>query len=85
MPKNCQDGDLPEPCETELPLTTIGHLLLGLHVIATARRPQVLEDLAARGMSILALDVTDPASIEACRQRVEFITSGRLDILVNNA
>ena len=48
-------------------------------------RPEVLEDLAARGMSIVALDVTDPVSIEACRQKVESITSGRLDVLVNNA
>ena len=45
----------------------------------------MLEDLAARGMSVVALDVTDPASIEACRQKVDAITGGRLDILVNNA
>lgn len=45
----------------------------------------MLEDLAARGMSIVALDVTDAASIEACRQEVATITGGKLDILVNNA
>ena len=57
----------------------------GLHVIATARRPEVLADLAAQGMSVVALDVTDAASIAACQQQVAAITDGKLDILVNNA
>lgn len=45
----------------------------------------MLEDLAAKGMSVVALDVTDAASIEACQQKVAAITGGKLDILVNNA
>lgn len=56
-------------------------------VVATARRPEQLADLATTyGERILALplDVTDAAaaavSIAACRQRF-----GRLDVVVNNA
>ena len=37
------------------------------------------------GMSAVALEVTDKASVAACKEKVEAITSGRLDILVNNA
>ncbi|KAI1761596.1 NAD(P)-binding protein [Hypoxylon sp. FL1150] len=57
----------------------------GLHVIATARRPEVMADLAALGMSTLALDVTDAESIKACHEGVAKLTNGKLDILVNNA
>ncbi|KAI1095306.1 NAD(P)-binding protein [Rostrohypoxylon terebratum] len=57
----------------------------GLHVIATARRPEVLTDLAAMGMSAVALDVTDAESIKQCHEEVAKITGGKLDILVNNA
>lgn len=37
------------------------------------------------GMSTLALDVTEPQSIENCKAEVSSITGGHLDILVNNA
>ncbi|KAI1382821.1 NAD(P)-binding protein [Hypoxylon trugodes] len=57
----------------------------GLHVIATARRIEVLSELAALGMSTLALDVTDAESIKKCHGEVEELTNGKLDILVNNA
>jgi len=69
----------------------IGHALVkefhfqGLHVIATARRVEVIEDLRAEGIDILQLDVTDMESIRACRAEVERLTKGGLDILVNNA
>lgn len=54
-------------------LTARGH-----EVVATARRPEVLEDLdvAAR----LALDVTDDGSVAAC-----VAEAGPIDVLVNNA
>ena len=54
-------------------LTERGH-----DVVATARRPEALEDLdvALR----LPLDVDDPASIEAALRE-----AGQLDVLVNNA
>jgi NADP-dependent 3-hydroxy acid dehydrogenase YdfG len=57
----------------------------GLHVFATARRPEVLADLAAMGMSTLPLDVTDEESIKECHSTVAKMTGGKLDILVNNA
>ncbi|KAF9877271.1 short chain dehydrogenase reductase [Colletotrichum karsti] len=69
----------------------IGHALArefhakGLHVIATARRPEVLKDLADVGMTTIALDVTKAESIAACKQEVTELTGGRLDFLVNNA
>ncbi|KAI4859147.1 NAD(P)-binding protein, partial [Hypoxylon rubiginosum] len=69
----------------------IGHSLCleyhrqGLHVIATARRPEVLTELGALGMSTLALDVTDAESIKTCHDEVAKLTNGKLDILVNNA
>ena len=56
-----------------------------MHVIATARNPAVLSEMAALGMTTLALDVTDEASIKACRDAVSTLTGGKLDILVNNA
>ncbi|KAI1179815.1 NAD(P)-binding protein [Nemania sp. FL0916] len=69
----------------------IGHSLCleyhkqGLHVIATARRPEVLAELADLGISTVALDVTDAESIKKCHAEVAEINGGKLDILVNNA
>ncbi|RDA86855.1 hypothetical protein CP532_1384 [Ophiocordyceps camponoti-leonardi (nom. inval.)] len=69
----------------------IGHALAlefharGCHVIATARRLEVLQSLGAKGLTVLPLDVTSQASVASCRTRVGEITSGKLDILVNNA
>lgn len=54
-------------------------------MIATARDPAVMVDLAAMGISTVQLDVTDSASIESCHKIVVGLTAGRLDILVNNA
>lgn len=56
----------------------------GHRVIATARRPETLNDLAGDRTLILPLDVTDEASIVAAVEAaVDW--GGRLDILVNNA
>ncbi|KAH7130976.1 short chain dehydrogenase [Dactylonectria macrodidyma] len=69
----------------------IGHELAlefhkqGLHVIATARRLEVLSDLRRLGIDTLPLDVTKSESINTCRKQVTEITGGTLDILVNNA
>ncbi len=56
-----------------------------MHVIATARNPAVLSEMAALGMTTLALDVTDEASIKTCHDEVSKLTGDKLDILVNNA
>ncbi|KAH6716045.1 short chain dehydrogenase/reductase-like protein [Leptodontidium sp. MPI-SDFR-AT-0119] len=69
----------------------IGHALArefhakGLHVIATARTKEAIQDLEAMGMSTLGLEVTSKESIAEARMQVEKLTGGKLDILVNNA
>lgn len=68
----------------------IGHALaLALHqagyqVIATARQPHSIADLAAAGIQTAALDVDDPAQIAAVLQQIT-AQQQRLDLLVNNA
>jgi NAD(P)-dependent dehydrogenase (short-subunit alcohol dehydrogenase family) len=75
--------------DAALRLARAGHL-----VLAGGRRPDALAALAALAASeagagrleVLALDVTDPASIEAARDQVGAMTGGRgPDVLVNNA
>ena len=56
----------------------------GYRVVATARRQERLEALAAEGMLTLALDLTEPAQIEAVAGRIE-ADFGPVDLLVNNA
>ncbi|KAH7115457.1 short chain dehydrogenase [Dactylonectria estremocensis] len=69
----------------------IGHALCkefhsrGFQVIATARRPHLLNELVDAGMAVVSLDVTSAESIASCRKEVEALTSSHLDILVNNA
>jgi len=56
----------------------------GHHVVATARRPESIKDLAGDRSLILPLDVTDGESIgSAVAEAMGW--AGRLDILVNNA
>ncbi|RKE23613.1 oxidoreductase [Streptomyces sp. TLI_171] len=66
---------------------TAAVLEAGDRVVATARRPESLDDLVARyGERIAAvpLDVTDPAAArDAVRAAVDAF--GRLDVVVNNA
>src|SRR3954447_2297268 len=52
----------------------------GYTVYATARRPESIDDLAAKGCKTLALDVTDEESMKAAVAKV-----GSVDALVNNA
>ncbi len=56
----------------------------GWTVYATARRPETLEGLKAKGCRTLALDVTSDASMTAAVEAV-MNESGRIDALVNNA
>jgi NAD(P)-dependent dehydrogenase (short-subunit alcohol dehydrogenase family) len=56
----------------------------GCVTYATARKPQTLSALAAKGMHTLALDVTDAGSIRAAVETVE-AQHGAVDVLVNNA
>ncbi|WP_084105623.1 oxidoreductase [Demequina sp. NBRC 110056] len=59
----------------------------GHTVIATARRPETLEDLVAehpQRVTALALDVTDRAQIASAVELAERLTGG-VDVVVNNA
>ena len=53
-------------------------------VFATARRPEVINDLKAPNVDVSVLDVTDEMSIKACVDSV-IAKAGRIDMLVNNA
>jgi NADP-dependent 3-hydroxy acid dehydrogenase YdfG len=65
--------------------TARGLARAGFHVVAGARRTDRLQALAEEvGATALALDVTDPASVEAFRAAVAD-RHGRADLLVNNA
>lgn len=56
----------------------------GARVFATSRRPDAMAPFDVPGIEPLALDVTDPASIDAAVARM-LASAGRIDVLVNNA
>jgi NAD(P)-dependent dehydrogenase (short-subunit alcohol dehydrogenase family) len=56
----------------------------GWTVYATARRPETLGELEAKGCRTLALDVTDEASMQAAVDAV-VAAEGAVGVLVNNA
>ncbi len=56
----------------------------GYRVYAGARRTERMADLGAAGAKLLALDVTDDASMQAAVATIE-TESGGVDVLVNNA
>ena len=72
-------------CSTGIGRATAEHLAgHGWTVYATARRPETLRDLAARGCKTLALDVCDEASMHAAVAAVEQ-AEGAVGVLINNA
>ncbi|MGQ0621412.1 MAG: SDR family NAD(P)-dependent oxidoreductase [Panacagrimonas sp.] len=56
----------------------------GCVTYATARKPEALAALAAKGILALALDVTSAESIRKCVSEIE-AQHGAVDVLVNNA
>jgi len=81
--------------ETQVALITgcssgIGRALVGAFVevgwdvVATARRPESIEDLADERVSCLALDVTEVASIQSAVAQAVAVRGG-IHVLVNNA
>ncbi|ORZ02672.1 hypothetical protein BCR43DRAFT_465846 [Syncephalastrum racemosum] len=56
----------------------------GCHVYASARRIEAMVGLEELGCTLLALDITNSASIQAAVEKV-ISESGCIDILVNNA
>ena len=72
-------------CSSGIGRATAEHLLgKGWNVYATARRPESVADLEAKGAKTLALDVTDEGSMGAAVQEVEQ-AEGAVGALVNNA
>ena len=61
-----------------------GLLEKGFVVYVAARRVDRMAELGAAGAQVVALDVTDDASMVACIDRIR-TEQGRLDVLVNNA
>ncbi|KOP22553.1 short-chain dehydrogenase [Hapalosiphon sp. MRB220] len=56
----------------------------GFTTYATARNPETLSDLTAKGCHILQLDITDEASMLAAVRSLE-VKHGAISVLVNNA
>lgn len=56
----------------------------GWRVIASARRTEDVDRLAAEGLSAVQLDLDDPESIRAGLEQTLTLTGGRLDALFNN-
>jgi NAD(P)-dependent dehydrogenase (short-subunit alcohol dehydrogenase family) len=72
-------------CSTGIGRATAEHLAArGWKVYATARKPETLADLAAKGCKTLALDVCDEASMRSAVSAVEQ-AEGAIGVLVNNA
>src|SRR5918911_4592761 len=72
-------------CSTGIGRATAERLAAKGHTVyATARRPDAIADLEAKGCRVLALDVTDEDSMRAAVDRV-VADAGRVGALVNNA
>jgi NAD(P)-dependent dehydrogenase (short-subunit alcohol dehydrogenase family) len=72
-------------CSTGIGRATAERLARGgWTVYATARKPESIEDLAAKGCKTLALDVTDEQSMRSAVEAVE-AAEGAVGVLVNNA
>jgi len=72
-------------CSTGIGRATAEHLAAqGWNVYATARKPETIQDLEAKGCKLLALDVCDESSMQAAVASVEQ-AEGAVGVLVNNA
>jgi short-subunit dehydrogenase len=85
MAQHDRDPVLVTGCSTGIGRATVEDLLRQGHTVwATARRPETLADLAAKGAHVAALDVTHEASMAAVVAEVE-AGHGAVGTLVNNA
>jgi NADP-dependent 3-hydroxy acid dehydrogenase YdfG len=72
-------------CSSGIGRATAEHLAAeGWKVYASARRPETIADLAAKGCETLALDVCDEQSMSAAVEKVAQ-AEGAVGVLVNNA
>ncbi len=65
-------------------VTAIALKAAGFITYATARNPQTLSDLVAKGCHVLQLDITDETSMLAAVRSIE-AKHGAISVLVNNA
>ena len=85
MPQSISKAVLITGCSTGIGRATAEHLAArGWNVYATARKPESIADLAARGCKTLALDVCDDASMRTAVATVER-AEGSVGVLINNA
>jgi NADP-dependent 3-hydroxy acid dehydrogenase YdfG len=85
MPPSISKAVLITGCSTGIGRATAEHLAArGWNVYETARKPESIADLAARGCKTLALDVCDDASMRAAVATVER-AEGAVGVLINNA
>jgi NAD(P)-dependent dehydrogenase (short-subunit alcohol dehydrogenase family) len=85
MPSSPSKAVLITGCSTGIGRATAERLAARGHVVyASARRPESIADLEAKGCRTLALDVTDEASMRAAVDRV-VAEHGAVGVLVNNA
>jgi NAD(P)-dependent dehydrogenase (short-subunit alcohol dehydrogenase family) len=85
MPPSISKSVLITGCSTGIGRATAEHLAArGWNVYATARKPESIADLAARGCKTLALDVCDDASMRTAVETVER-AEGAVGVLINNA
>ncbi len=56
----------------------------GYIVYGVARRLEEMNDLKAKGIKVLSMDITDDASIQAAVNEI-LTNEGRIDVLINNA
>lgn len=57
----------------------------GHRVIASCRKTEDIQKLLNKGIEALLLDVSDTTSIQSAFSQLLIMTSGRLDVLINNA
>jgi NAD(P)-dependent dehydrogenase (short-subunit alcohol dehydrogenase family) len=85
MTQNASNAVLITGCSTGIGRATAERLVAaGWKVYASARKPEAIADLAARGCKTLALDVCDEASMRAAVAAVES-AEGAIGVLINNA
>ncbi len=66
-------------------LAAAGHRVFATMRATGGRNRAAAEDLRAKGIEVLELDVTDNASVDAAFTALFAKTGGKLDVLINNA
>jgi NAD(P)-dependent dehydrogenase (short-subunit alcohol dehydrogenase family) len=85
MTQNVSKAVLITGCSTGIGRATAERLVAaGWKVYASARKPEAIAELAAKGCKTLALDVCDESSMRAAVAAIE-VAEGAIGVLINNA